>query len=197
MKGAIIMSEMLEIEYKSMLTQQEYSQLIQYYQLKPEDFTVQTNIYFDTPDGQLAQKNCGLRIRLLEDRAEYTLKTPAKEGKLETTDTLSKEEALSFIEQRQLPRQGAVFQKLLELAVPSDELGKIGDITTKRAEFHIEEGLLAIDESFGEQLHDFELELEVSDATLDKSAFLAFLERHSFPYRPAKNKIQRMLAAKN
>ena len=116
MKGAIIMSEMLEIEYKSMLTQQEYNQLIQYYQLKSEDFTVQTNIYFDTPDGQLAQKNCGLRIRLLEDRAEYTLKTPAKEGKLETTDTLSKEEALSFIEQRQLPRQGAVFQKLLEVS---------------------------------------------------------------------------------
>ena len=59
MKGAIIMSEMLEIEYKSMLTQQEYNQLIQYYQLKSEDFTVQTNIYFDTPDGQLAQKIVG------------------------------------------------------------------------------------------------------------------------------------------
>lgn len=197
MKGAIVMSEMLEIEYKSMLTQQEYRQLIQYYQLKTENFTVQTNIYFDTPDGQLAQKNCGLRIRLLEDRAEYTLKTPAKEGKLETTDPLRKEEALSFIEQHQLPRHGAVFQKLLEMAVPADELGKIGDITTKRAEFHIEEGLLAIDESFGKQLHDFELELEVSNATLGKPAFLAFLGRHSFPYRPAKNKIQRMLAAKN
>ena len=54
MKGAIIMSEMLEIEYKSMLTQQEYNQLIQYYQLKSEEFTDQTTIYFATPYGQLA-----------------------------------------------------------------------------------------------------------------------------------------------
>ncbi|MBC9707029.1 MAG: adenylate cyclase, partial [Enterococcus sp.] len=33
------MSKMLEIEYKSMLTEKEYDQLIQHYQLEPKDFT--------------------------------------------------------------------------------------------------------------------------------------------------------------
>ncbi|MFV5772203.1 adenylate cyclase, partial [Pediococcus acidilactici] len=64
-------------------------------------------------------------------------------------------------------------------------------------EFPIEEGLLAIDESWGDNLHDFELELEVGDASVGKIAFINFLKRFSLPYRPAKNKIQRMLEAKN
>ncbi|MBF8807438.1 MAG: CYTH domain-containing protein [Enterococcus lacertideformus] len=191
------MSEILEIEYKSMLTQKEYASLLQHYQLNSEDFKVQTNLYFDTSDAQLAKKNCGLRIRLLETSAEYTLKTPAKEGKIEITDILKKEEAISLIEQKSLPQDGAVFQKLLELTIHPKTLINIGTITTKRAEFHIDEGLLAIDESFGKHLHDFELELEVTDPNTGKSAFLAFLKRYSLPYRPAKNKIQRMLEAKN
>ncbi|OQO70476.1 adenylate cyclase [Enterococcus villorum] len=191
------MSEMLEIEYKSMLTQKEYAQLIQHYQLKATDFTVQTNVYFDTTDAQLAKKKCGLRIRLLETHAEYTLKSPTKKGKLETTDILKKEEAISFIEHQKLPLNGAVFQKLAELNIQSEELHAIGELTTKRAEFHIKEGLLAIDESFGKQLHDFELELEVTDPIVGKADFLAFLKSFSFPYRPAKNKIQRMIEAKD
>ncbi|MGX7173145.1 CYTH domain-containing protein [Enterococcus ratti] len=191
------MSEILEIEYKSILTQKEYIHLIQYYHLKTDDFTVQTNNYFDTLDAQLAKKNCGLRIRLFDTYAEYTLKTPTNEGKLETTETLKKEEALSLMKQQQLPRNGAVFQKLLKLSIKIDDLNKIGEITTKRAEVHIDEGILAIDESFGEHLHDFELELEVTDPFFGKSAFLTLLKGFSFPYRPAKNKIQRMLEAKN
>ena len=71
-----------------------------------------------------------------------------------------------------------------------------GKLTTKRAEFPIEEGLLAIDESWGDNLHDFELELEVG-CICGKNCFYKFLKRFSLPYRPAKNKIQRMLEAKN
>ncbi|HAP7497647.1 adenylate cyclase, partial [Enterococcus faecium] len=51
--------------------------------------------------------------------------------------------------------------------------------------------------SWGDNLHDFELELEVGDASVGKIAFINFLKRFSLPYRPAKNKIQRMLEAKN
>lgn len=191
------MSKMLEIEYKSMLTEKEYDQLIQHYQLEPKDFTVQTNIYFDTPDFQLAKKNCGLRIRLLDTYAEYTLKTPEVAGRLETTDTLTMEKVDSYLNQHILPTSGAVFQKLSELNIDLKLLIETGKLTTKRAEFKVAEGLLAIDQSFGENLHDFELELEVADATVGKIAFEQFLEAHFLPYRPAKNKIQRMIESKD
>ena len=191
------MSKMLEIEYKSMLTEKEYDQLIQHYQLEPKDFTVQTNIYFDTPDFQLAKKNCGLRIRLLDAYAEYTLKTPEVAGRLETTDTLTMEKIDSYLNQHVLPTSGAVFQKLSELNIDPELLIETGKLTTKRAEFKVAEGLLAIDQSFGENLHDFELELEVGDAAIGKIAFEQFLEAHFLPYRPAKTKIQRMTESKN
>lgn len=191
------MSKTLEIEYKSMLTEKEYNQLIQYYQLKPKDFTVQTNIYFDTPDFQLAKKNCGLRIRLLDTYAEYTLKTPEVDGRLETTDTLTKGTVDSYLDQHILPSSGIVFHKLSDLNVDPELLIETGKLTTQRAEFKVAEGLLAIDQSFGENLHDFELELEVSDANAGKIAFEQFLKAHFLPYRPAKNKIQRMIESKN
>lgn len=50
------MTQMLEIEYKSMLTKQEYEIFIAHYQLTDKDFRVQTNIYFDTVDEQLKNK---------------------------------------------------------------------------------------------------------------------------------------------
>ena len=191
------MTQMLEIEYKSMLTKQEYEIFIAHYQLTDKDFRVQTNIYFDTVDEQLKKQNCGLRIRFVGHQAEYTLKTPAEKGRLETTDTFITQEAEAFIFEKRLPRSGAVFQKLSDLNIDPASLIQTGKLTTKRAEFPIEEGLLAIDESWGDNLHDFELELEVGDASVGKIAFINFLKRFSLPYRPAKNKIQRMLEAKN
>ncbi|WP_165005396.1 MULTISPECIES: CYTH domain-containing protein [unclassified Enterococcus] len=191
------MSQMLEIEFKTMLTEKEYHQLLEYYQLTPENFHIQTNIYFDTPEEELKKKNSGLRVRLLDDHAEYTLKTPAEDGRLETTDTLDKKHAADLIEKNELPREGVVSKKLEELSVDPSQLIKTGELVTKRAEFHIDEGLLAIDQSWGQQLNDFELELEVKDASNGKEAFEQLLKRFSLPYRPAKNKIQRMLEAKN
>ena len=79
-KGVDQMTQMLEIEYKSMLTKQEYEIFIAHYQLTDKDFRVQTNIYFDTVDEQLKKQNCGLRIRFVGHQAEYTLKHLLKKG---------------------------------------------------------------------------------------------------------------------
>jgi len=196
-KGAKPMTEMLEIEFKTLLAKEDYTRLLSHYQLTTESFHIQTNIYYDTPDFQLRQRGCGLRIRLLDTYAEYTLKTPATEGKLETTDTYTLQEATKMIEEQTLPRTGAVLKKLHELSIDSNQLFKIGELTTKRVEFPIDEGLLAIDESWGKQLHDYELELEVTDAASGKVAFEHFLQRQGIPYHPSKNKIQRMFEAKN
>lgn len=191
------MAENLEIEFKTMLSQSEYQQLITHYQLTATDFKTQTNSYFDTPDFQLKAKNCGLRIRRYEDLAEYTLKTPTTAGLLETTDTLTKACADDILQSNVLPITGHVFEKLIELGIHSSQLIKTGELTTKRAEFHIKEGLLAIDQSWAQNLHDYELELEVQDTATTSADFLQFLSSFNLPYRPAKNKIHRMIEAKN
>ena len=70
------------------------------------------------------------------------------------------------------------------------------ELTTRRAEFSVTEGLLALDESWYGQSHDYELELEVSEASSGKRAFLSLLDRLHISYRPAKNKIIRALEEK-
>jgi uncharacterized protein YjbK len=196
-KGAVIMAQNLEIEYKTMLDKSTYQRLVTHYQLKETDFHTQTNYYFDTKEGLLKKKNCGLRIRLLDNKAEYTLKTPEKDGRLETTDLFSYEEGKQITQTGALPKSGAVYKKLSEIGVSVDELSSIGYLTTKRAEFSIDEGLLALDESTSENLHDYELELEVSQAEKGEKDFHQLLNTLEIPFQPAKNKIQRMVDSKN
>lgn len=191
------MAQNLEIEYKTMLDKSTYQRLLAHYQLKENDFHTQTNYYFDTKEALLKKKNCGLRIRLLDKKAEYTLKTPEKDGRLETTELFSYEEGIHFIQTDTLPKSGAVYTKLFEIGVSVDELSSIGYLTTKRAEFSIHEGLLALDESTSENLHDYELELEVSHAEKGEKDFHHLLNTLEIPFQPAKNKIQRMVDSKN
>lgn len=86
---------------------------------------------------------------------------------------------------------GAVADKLQEAGLSATEVKLLADLTTKRAEFSIPEGLLALDENFYGTTHDFELELEVSDPVHGQAAFLQLLQQLHLTYRPAENKISR------
>lgn len=103
------MTQMLEIEYKSMLTKQEYEIFIAHYQLTDKDFRVQTNIYFDTVDEQLKKQNCGLRIRFVGHQAEYTLKHLLKRAS-RNNGYLYNRRSRSIYLRKRLPRSGAVFK---------------------------------------------------------------------------------------
>ena len=79
------MSEHLEIEFKTLVSPQDFKRLIDHFAIQNGLFT-QTNHYFDTDDFQLKAQRMGLRIRVLADRGELTLKVPAPEGLLEIND---------------------------------------------------------------------------------------------------------------
>lgn len=190
------MSESLEIEFKTMLTETEYHKVCQYFALQEAAFHHQTNCYFDTSQGQLKQHQCGLRIRLLPDQAELTLKSPAPTGLLETTQRFSLAEAESLLAEDQLPKDGPVAAKLQEMGVAIDSLHLIAKLKTKRAELSIPQGLLALDESWYGSAHDFELELEVKEPKQGKIDFTALLQDLSLHYVPAKNKIMRAIQEK-
>lgn len=187
------MSENLEIEFKTLLSIEEFSRVVDYFQFKEEQFFTQINYYFDSADFQLRKRRLGLRVRVLSDNAEITLKIPEKVGLLEINDTLSVDEAKAIVESATLPTIGNVYNKLNQLGIDQSDLRLIGSLTTKRAEIKLPQGLLALDESWYNEQHDFELELEVNDATNGKKDFLSLLDTLTIKESPSPNKIQRMM----
>ncbi len=53
----------IEIEFKNILTKQEFDTLLQWFQIKSEQFQPQTNYYFDTEDYLLKKNESALRIK--------------------------------------------------------------------------------------------------------------------------------------
>lgn len=186
------LSEEIEIEFKSMLTQNEYEELLRYYNVTDDQFVIQTNLYFDTADFQLKNHGMGLRIRRFDTKAEATLKIPQSVGLLEVTDALTITEVKQAINKKQFASGAAeILARLKQLNILLLDLSLIGKLITKRAEFTIPEGKLALDESWYGQQHDFELELEVSDSSYGEKDFNQLLKKFDLPYRKTQNKIAR------
>lgn len=186
------MSEEIEIEFKSMLIQNEYEELLRYYNITDDQFVIQTNLYFDTADFQLKKHGMGLRIRRFDTKAEATLKIPQSVGLLEVTDALTITEVEQALDKKQFASGAAeILARLKQLNISLLDLSLIGKLITKRAEFIIPEGKLALDESWYGQRHDFELELEVSDSSYGEEDFNQLLKKFDLPYRKTQNKIAR------
>lgn len=187
------MGQYLEIEFKNLLTDEEYQYLFNEFNFKKHAYIIQKNIYFDTPDQALKKRKSALRIRLKDQLAEYTLKTPKANGLLEITENFSSQEAENFVS-RSLPDQGEIADLLQKWNINIKDLQKLGSLTTKRYELQLnEEVLLVLDESWYNQQHDFELEMEVQDYDRGKQFFTDFLAQHRIPKRPTQNKIKRLL----
>lgn len=186
------MSESIEIEYKTLLTAAEFATIRTYYQFQEHSFKKQSNYYFDSKAMDLKQRGFGLRIRTLPDKAELTLKTPAPQGLLETTDSLTPEEASALLAADQILLTGQVAAKLTAEGIPPESVHLLADLTTARAERQIREGLLALDESwYGKTGHDYELELEVKDPQKGEIAFHRLLDQFGVEFKPSMNKISR------
>jgi uncharacterized protein YjbK len=138
----------------------------------------------------------GLRIRYFSDTAEATLKIPQTVGLLEVTDRLSLDEVEQAINKDQFtPQATEILGQLRTFNISLSDLHLIGKLITKRAEFTIPEGKLALDESWYSDYHDFELELEVPDYNFNEGDFKQLLNKFELPYRKTKNKIARAVSA--
>lgn len=178
----------LEIEYKTLLTKDEFKRLDLLFSHVPQ--VTQTNYYFDTDDLQLKKHRLSLRIRTFSQSAEMTLKIPQTVGNLEYNTDLTLDEAKQIIKSSQFP-QNAVTQPILEAGIKLTDLKLLGNLTTIRRESQTEIGLMALDSNRYAQIKDYELELEVSDASRGKEDFQAFLEKYNINYKFAKSKLAR------
>lgn len=191
------MAQQLEIEFKNLLSKEEYEALCITFAILNEDFHEQTNHYFDTADFQLKKARCGLRIREVQNRFECTLKEPASGiGLLETTDLLTSEQVHEVLNGATLKSE-EVDTRLKKLQINPADLQLLGTLFTKRAEIKYNGGLLVFDHSRYLDTDDYELEFEVTDEGTGKVIFEEFLAKHSIPVRVADKKIARFMAAAN
>ncbi|CAG9622832.1 CYTH domain-containing protein [Sutcliffiella rhizosphaerae] len=186
----------IEIEFKNLLTFDEFTSLCSAFKVNPENFFEQTNHYFDTPDFSLKNKGCALRVRIKGDNYTLTLKQPADEGLLETHQVISEEE-YSLLKNKTGLINGKIHTILTnELGVSPAHIEYVGSLTTNRIEFPYQDGLLVLDESHYLETSDFELEYEVKNFDRGKEIFLELLNAYGIPQRQTKNKIIRFYEAK-
>lgn len=188
------MSKELEIEFKNLLTKDEYLKLLEYFNYSPEDAFSQVNHYFDTTDFQLKKNRSALRIREKGEAWECTLKKPAPVGKYEITDSLNKQQAESMLNLQSFEAP-EVEVELKELGIDWNDLQPIGSLTTHRIEFAFLDGLLVLDHSTYLGKDDFEVEFEVTDAVQGKKQFTEFLVNQQIPARKTQKKIARFMKA--
>lgn len=189
-----MMPKELEIEFKNMLEKEEYEQLAAHYGFSAADAKTQENFYFDTPDFQLKNLNCALRIRKKTAGFECTLKTPAAQGNFETTDALTAVQAEAMLAGKSFEAP-EVSAALTDLSVSPLDLHLIGALKTHRMELKTAGGLLVLDHSEYAGKEDYEIEFEVEDASAGEKQFCALLENHGIPLRHADKKIARFIAA--
>lgn len=191
----INMSKELEIEFKNMLTQEEFQLLVDKYFFNTPAFS-QTNCYFDTSKNELKEKSMGLRLRKRDGKNECTLKIPTADEHTyqEVTDNLTNHQMDQLIKNQQIFKDGDVGLTLRQLGISIENLHMIGSLTTYRREKRINNTtLLVLDESHFGQTTDFELEMEVQNSDKGNMFFNDFLINEGIKRRPASKKIARMI----
>lgn len=184
------MTTALEREFKNPLTQAEFQRILTQYEFAPA--FIQSNLYFDTPAGDLKKRRIGLRIRCFATYGEQTLKVSRHDqahALTEITDSLT----LAQAKAGQLQATGQVNTYLQKIGLPLNLLQPLGLITTKRRQCLLPIGLLVLDETtFPDQTTDYEIELETQQAK-QSITLAAWLDQLDLPKRPSLNKIQRLL----
>ncbi|MEH7442833.1 CYTH domain-containing protein [Bacillus sp. JJ1122] len=184
------MSQNIEIEFKNMLTNDEFLRLIKHFNIDLTKFKKQVNHYFDTPSFSLKAKGSALRIREKDTQFEMTLKQPAEQGLLETNQFLEPAQAEYILKTGKI-LEGEVQDAITNIIDDADSLEYFGSLTTDRAEFDYKGGLLVLDHSYYLNTEDYELEYEVTDESEGFKIFSELLDELNIPVRTTDNKIKR------
>ena len=178
----------LEIEFKTLLTKEEYDSLKDFFKEQPP--VRQTNHYIDTPDQLIRKEKMALRVRTFTNQAELTLKVPEDVGHFEYNQALSPQETEAILEHQQFP-DGEIKNLLISKEIPIEQLAVWGCLTTERLEKDTTAGLVALDHSLYLDTEDYELEIEVETADQEEY-FHQFMTDYGIVYKAAKNKIARL-----
>lgn|SRR5690625_1544227 len=183
------MQKEIEIEYKMMLTKNEYDTL--YDKLPfPKQAVKQTNYYFETNDFLLKQKNCALRIREKNNSYTLTLKQAHENHNLEIHEQISKSQFNAWLnnEQTLSKKMEEEFKKLM---IPNNKLQFFGSLITERRQFEQNKIIYVLDKSSYHNITDYELEIEAPNQSLGKQTFYSLLDEKKIEHKKTIPKIAR------
>ncbi len=184
------MTQEIEIEFKNLLTKEEYDRLCEFLEVEESGALSHTNHYYETPGFELKQHGSALRIREKNGQWQLTLKEPHPEGLLETHDTLTEQEADSWINGDIIPKPQVAVQ-LNQLGIDFAALNYGGALTTRRIETEFKGTIVVLDQSTYNGYTDYELEVEAQERRHGQRVFDELLERLEIRKKQTPNKIQR------
>lgn len=182
------MEKNLEIEYKMLLEEDVFHQLMNDYQGHTYS---QTNYYLTSIE--LSALRYSLRVREKEGHYEMTLKTPANKGRLEHNLDITKED-LEAIQNGHMP-DNEIMRLLKNQNFNIDIIKQAYSLTTIRRDVPFDSGMLSLDENHYNGLTDYELEFEVSDEIKGLEDFHKLCEHYHLDYKGnCMSKIARVLS---
>ncbi|MEN2767628.1 CYTH domain-containing protein [Ornithinibacillus xuwenensis] len=186
------MAQEIEIEFKNLLTKAEYVLLLDRLPF-PKEGQNQTNYYFETTDNKLQIKNSALRIREKNEAFKLTLKEPHPEGLLETHDSLTKREAMEWMNGNPIPKE-ATTKQLNQLGVCVADLIYKGKLMTSRHEYDQDGLIYVLDHSIYLDHEDYELEIEATNRQAGLQALDTVLNDWGIERKETPNKIARFFS---
>lgn len=176
-----------EIEFKNLLTKDEYLKLLEAFQFKADEALHQVNVYFSTEHLPLSEKKRAFRMRIKNNKYELTLKEADNElVSYETTVDINVQEAANILQTQEVDlQQYEPFKNL------GNKLHILGSLETWRIETEFKGGLLVFDHSKYGQVEDYEVEYETTSEIEGARIFNLFLQQHQIPTRFANKKIVR------
>jgi uncharacterized protein YjbK len=179
----------LEIEFKNLLNENEYSTLYDtFFKRVPGQSLV--NYYIDTPDLELRRNTLLLRVRKDDGKQVMTLKAPTEKGVLEFHAEVDYDlDSRKDVAQAEVP--DVIADELEKRHIGIADLKIYGSLETERHETEYEGGLLVLDKSSYLGSTDFEIEYEVSDYDEGETIFNRLMADHDISRRGEVTKSER------
>ena len=176
----------LEVEFKTLLTKEEYTRLMNRFKGNPID--VQTNHYLDTERFSLKATDTSLLIRE-RDTLELTFKRKKGYTMHDIREPLESNQLQIIRETGVLP-EGKIFEEV-EAIIGKQKLTNFMSLSTERMYFQYGNGVVFIDKSNYLDETDYELEYEARNYHDGKKEFIALLGDFKIKYKKSEKKIKR------
>ena len=180
----------IEIEFKNLLTENQYDALYEKYDLSNSEEIINKNFYYDDADESFKNIGAALRIRYTNKKIEMTLKIKGETQNVEVNVPLDERYPKEPTVLPILPNEIIAELERMNVKIKTPML--IQKIETLRHEVALEDGLLVLDKTtFINDIVDYELEFETKDYETGLDAFEKLLEDNNIAKNPAKPKIAR------
>ena len=167
----------IEIEFKNLLSEEQYLTLFEKYDLKNSEEIINKNFYYDDADESFKKIGAALRIRYTNKKIEMTLKIKGKTQNVEINIPLDEKYPKEPTVLPVLPNEIITELERMNVRIKTPIL--IQKIETLRHEVTLNENLLVLDKTtFINDIVDYELEFEAKDYESGLAAFEKLLEEN-------------------